>query len=154
MNRVDRKHVDFLVCDPGTMRLILGVELDDASHDRAERRGRDRFVDGVFVAAGLPLARFPAQAQYNTDEVRAQLRQAMEPATTTPSPTEEEGVGRQAKADAQPGDQDQAAPPACPRCGAAMVLREVTREGPRKGTQFWGCPNFPKCRGTRDLEES
>ncbi|MFW6082640.1 MAG: topoisomerase DNA-binding C4 zinc finger domain-containing protein, partial [Chloroflexota bacterium] len=54
----------------------------------------------------------------------------------------------------QPDDQDETAPPACPNCGAPMVLREVTREGPRKGEQFWGCPNFPRCRGTRDLEDT
>jgi hypothetical protein len=23
-----------------------------------------------------------------------------------------------------------------------------------KGEEFWGWPNFPKCRGTRDLEEA
>lgn len=33
----------------------------------------------------------------------------------------------------------------CPKCGAAMLRRENrrTREA------FWGCPNYPACRGTR-----
>lgn len=36
----------------------------------------------------------------------------------------------------------------CPRCGAEMVRRE--RRSDRSG--FWGCPNYPRCRGTRPLE--
>ncbi len=40
------------------MRPLVGIELDDASHRRARRQRRDRFVDEVFAAAGLPLQRF------------------------------------------------------------------------------------------------
>jgi restriction system protein len=40
--------------------------------------------------------------------------------------------------------------PACPRCRTPMVLREA-RRGPNPGEKFWGCPNYPKCRGTRPL---
>ncbi|MFM4737102.1 topoisomerase DNA-binding C4 zinc finger domain-containing protein, partial [Aeromonas caviae] len=36
--------------------------------------------------------------------------------------------------------------PACPRCGNLMVLRTASR-GEHKGTQFWGCSGYPKCRG-------
>ena len=38
-------------------------------------------------------------------------------------------------------------PPSCPNCGAPMVQR--TRKSD-KGL-FWGCPNFPACRGIRQL---
>lgn len=38
-----------------------------------------------------------------------------------------------------------AAAPCCPRCGAHMVLRTSRKDS----TQFWGCPSYPKCRGTR-----
>lgn len=40
------------------------------------------------------------------------------------------------------------APPACPKCGEPMI-RRTARSGPNVGSQFWGCPAFPKCRGTR-----
>lgn len=40
--------------------------------------------------------------------------------------------------------------PNCPNCGSAMKLREA-RRGANAGQKFWGCPNFPKCRGTRNL---
>ena len=39
--------------------------------------------------------------------------------------------------------------PGCPRCGARMELRSA-RSGRNAGGQFWGCSDFPDCRGTRD----
>lgn len=38
--------------------------------------------------------------------------------------------------------------PPCPVCGHAMVQR-VAQQGGNAGRYFWGCPQFPKCRGTR-----
>jgi restriction system protein len=40
--------------------------------------------------------------------------------------------------------------PTCPMCGTYMVLRTAKR-GPNPGERFWGCPTYPKCRGTRKL---
>jgi restriction system protein len=40
--------------------------------------------------------------------------------------------------------------PDCPCCGADMTLR-TARRGRSSGQKFWGCPNFPKCRGKRNL---
>ena len=34
----------------------------------------------------------------------------------------------------------------CPKCGSTMVLRE-TKQGKNVGQKFWGCTNFPKCKG-------
>ena len=38
--------------------------------------------------------------------------------------------------------------PRCPKCGQTMVLR-TARQGPNAGSQFWGCSDYPNCRGTR-----
>jgi restriction system protein len=40
--------------------------------------------------------------------------------------------------------------PVCPKCGAEMVLRTAKR-GAHAGESFWGCPNYPKCTGTRPM---
>lgn len=37
---------------------------------------------------------------------------------------------------------------ACPQCGADMVMR-TARKGANAGKAFWGCSNFPSCRGIR-----
>src|SRR5206468_11213639 len=38
--------------------------------------------------------------------------------------------------------------PHCPVCNALMVKR-LARRGSGAGSTFWGCSNYPKCRGTR-----
>lgn len=38
--------------------------------------------------------------------------------------------------------------PACPSCGGHMLERTV-KKGPNSGNQFWGCAQYPKCRGVR-----
>ncbi len=42
-------------------------------------------------------------------------------------------------------------PPLCPKCNAPMEKRIAYKGTPRQ-REFWGCPNFPSCRGTRDVE--
>jgi predicted RNA-binding Zn-ribbon protein involved in translation (DUF1610 family) len=42
---------------------------------------------------------------------------------------------------------DAGADPLCPKCGVPMVLRTAGR-GERRGEQFYGCPNYPRCRET------
>lgn len=38
----------------------------------------------------------------------------------------------------------------CPKCGAPMVLR-TAKKGNNSGNQFYGCTNYPKCRGIKSL---
>jgi hypothetical protein len=59
-NKIDRKHVDFLLYDLESNKPVLGIELDDKSHSRSDRKERDIFVNQIFEAAGLPLARVKA----------------------------------------------------------------------------------------------
>ncbi len=42
--------------------------------------------------------------------------------------------------------------PACPKCGADMKKR-VAHKGANAGKEFWGCVAFPKCSGTRPVED-
>jgi len=42
---------------------------------------------------------------------------------------------------------------ACPKCGNTMILRTV-KKGVNAGNQFWGCSQFPKCRGTLKYSET
>ena len=46
-NKIKAKHTDFVLCDPDTLEVLCGVELDDPSHERPERI--------VYEAAGIPL---------------------------------------------------------------------------------------------------
>jgi HJR/Mrr/RecB family endonuclease len=44
-----------------------------------------------------------------------------------------------------------ASPPICPVCGSRMVLR-TAKQGANAGKQFWGCPNYPQCKGLLNIE--
>ncbi|MFO0915305.1 MAG: DUF2726 domain-containing protein [Pirellulales bacterium] len=130
-NRIAQKHVDFLLCEPKTLKPQCGVELDDKSHSRRDRQDRDHFVDAVFRAAGLPLVRIPATATYNPAELATQLLVHCRPLpAAVPSP---------------PAFTPSATSPMCQKCNLPMV-RKVATKGQHAGKQFWACPNFPKCR--------
>lgn len=40
--------------------------------------------------------------------------------------------------------------PSCPNCGSPMVGRTAKR-GAKAGSSFWGCSQYPRCRGTRAI---
>ena len=40
--------------------------------------------------------------------------------------------------------------PYCPDCGGQMVLRRPKRKGDFE--PFWGCSNYPDCKGTRNIQ--
>ena len=134
-NRIIQKHLDFLLCDPKSMRPILGIELNDSSHTRSDRKIRDEFVVKVFKAAKLPLLRGPAQYAYNTNQLSEQLDKYLGIQSDTPVHP----------ADTSPSKAENVSPPFCSKCGVPMVVRTVAR-GEHQGKQFYGCPNYPKCR--------
>ena len=74
LNKISRKHIDFVFCDPATTNFFCVVELDDKSHDRADRVTRDAFVDSAFAAAGIQIVHFKASTSYSIEEVRQQLK--------------------------------------------------------------------------------
>ncbi len=139
-NKIDRKRIDFLVCDAKTMRPRFAIELDDPSHQRPDRVERDEFVEHVFEAAGLPLVRIPVKNAYDTRELGETFKKAL-------------GNGNQQPQPAQPAvtTESDPEPPICPQCGARMVLREA-RRGAKMGSKFYGCPNYPQCKAILPLK--
>ncbi|MBN2385560.1 MAG: DUF2726 domain-containing protein [Anaerolineales bacterium] len=134
MNKIRQKHVDFLICDSATMRPLLAIELDDSSHDQPRRQARDEFVDQAFQSANFPLLHIPAQREYNTQEITARIAPLLKASMNAPIKKSE------------PSSLEAA--PVCPKCGIPMVVRTAA-QGAHKGEQFYGCPNYPRCRETR-----
>ena len=73
INKVSAKHIDFVLCDPATMRPLVALELDDASHEAPDRRQRDAFVDVVFQTIHLPILHIPAKKGYAPPALRSLL---------------------------------------------------------------------------------
>jgi very-short-patch-repair endonuclease len=76
-NRINRKHVDFLLVRASDLAPLAGVELDDSSHEEEDRQQRDAFVDSVFASAGLPLLHHPVQKAYSPAEVRNRIAELL-----------------------------------------------------------------------------
>lgn len=127
-NQIDRKHVDFLICERGSMRPLMGVELDDSSHASKDRQERDAFVDRVYEKAGLPLLHFPVRFAYNLKDVSDRLLPCLATGEVSPPPP--------------PSPLEGVAPPTCPACLIPLVVRSGS------SGLFYGCSNFPKCRQT------
>ena len=54
VNRIQSKHVDFVLVDPD-LKLIGVLELDDKTHDRDDRKQRDGFVRDALAGAGITM---------------------------------------------------------------------------------------------------
>lgn len=76
-NRISAKHVDFLLIQKTDGAPLLGIELDDSSHDEDDRIARDAFVDTVFASAGLPVLHIAAKSAYDPKEIHRLIDQAL-----------------------------------------------------------------------------
>jgi hypothetical protein len=77
LGRVAQKSVDFAVID-GQGRVSLVLELDDRSHDRADRRRRDEMVDAVLAHCGIPIKRIrPGQRVSVCTHLREPVRASL-----------------------------------------------------------------------------
>ena len=163
-NRIDQKHVDFVLCDPTTMDPRLAVELDDSSHQRKDRRERDELVDSVFEAAGLPILHVPWSRNYDREQLKQSIRDSLglpspdpvdveivppEPQTAAPTVIPKTTAKSEAsddlpRAEAMQKQQSEGIP-LCPECSGQMVMRKAAK-GLHKGKRFWACSSYPKCR--------
>jgi hypothetical protein len=125
-----RKHVDFLLCDPETLKPAFGIELVKPV-SRHETRESDQFMAELFLSARLPLVHIQSSERYSEQD----LTQLFELAATK---VRETGPLRAAaKTDSIP---------MCPVCGKMMVLR-IHRDGLEAGKKYYGCMDSPKCNG-------
>lgn len=53
-NKVKSKHVDFVLCNEKLVVEYI-IELDDSTHERKDRKERDKFVDEVLSAVGYKI---------------------------------------------------------------------------------------------------
>lgn len=77
INRVQAKHVDFVLCHPQTVAPALVIELDDTSHQLPERQERDTFLNEVLRCAGIPLLRVPVRKSFSASALRGQILETL-----------------------------------------------------------------------------
>lgn len=62
-NRINKKHIDFILCKPENLLPLLLIELDDSSHDTDKGKERDTFVEKVLEKTGYKLLRTRGTAE-------------------------------------------------------------------------------------------
>lgn len=135
-NQISAKHFDFVLCAPGDLSVLCAIELNDASHQRSDRKDRDIFLMHACNAAGLPLINFDAKHAYVATEICARIAERLSggsaDAKTEPSIAADKPVVAATEQN-------------CPKCSSPMV-RRVAKGGNNAGQEFWGCSKFPACR--------
>ncbi|MBI3823646.1 MAG: DUF2726 domain-containing protein, partial [Planctomycetes bacterium] len=77
--KIAQKHVDFVLCERASSRIVLVIELDDRSHHRPERKRRDLFINQLFRDADILLLRHRAQCYYQPTALKKFLRSQRRP---------------------------------------------------------------------------
>ncbi len=134
-NKLFRKHVDFLLCHPQSLKPQIGVELVQPGPVGATRSA-DQFMEDLFLTAGLPLVQIASNDRYAIPEIVA-LFQA--------------SVNKLKQIERRLADVGRDSIPMCPVCGKLMVLR-THRAGPQLGQLYYGCIDNPTCPGTVPLK--
>jgi hypothetical protein len=134
-NKIFRKHVDFLLCDPETLKPSIGIELVKPVL-KGDAREPDRFMEHLFLSAGLPLVHIQSSAHYSEQDLTPLFEVAIRKVRETGP------LRAAAKTDSVP---------MCPICGRMMVLR-LHRNGERAGDKYYGCIDNPHCPGIVEIK--
>ena len=73
LNKVNRKHFDYVICDGSSYSIIGVIELNDQSHNKKSRQERDDFITLTCSQAGIPCVFIKAQKNYQIQKIKAVL---------------------------------------------------------------------------------
>jgi len=133
-NKIFRKHVDFLLCEPDSLQPAFAIELVKPV-SKSDTREVDQFMADLFLSAGLPLVQVQSAEHYSEEDLSELFELAvMKVKETKP-------LRATAKTDSVP---------MCPVCGRMMVLR-IHRNGRDAGRTYYGCLDSPKCSGVVEI---
>jgi len=133
-NKFFRKHVDFLLCDPQTVAPAFGVEIVRPI-SKNEARESDKYIEDLFVGAGLPLVHVPSGENYDPSDIVSLFQLALTKIGGTASLRL---------------DNSSDSVPQCPVCGKMMVLR-ISRDG-SQSKKYYGCMDSPRCSGVVSID--
>ena len=66
-SHINRKSVDFVLCEKEYISPILAIELDDSSHERPDRQKRDCEVERILDDAGVSLLRIKNHGRFDPE---------------------------------------------------------------------------------------
>lgn len=78
---IAQRHIDFLVCKKDTLSPAFGIEIDDTSHERQNRKDRDQENDQIYNAIGIKVLHMPTKIK--EEELRDIIKNAITPVVNT-----------------------------------------------------------------------
>lgn len=75
-NKIKSKSIDFVITEKNC-KILLCIELDDASHEKEKRIERDNFIQKLFEDLEIKLLRIPVQSFYNMDELETKIKESL-----------------------------------------------------------------------------
>jgi hypothetical protein len=70
LNKITKKHVDFLIWDLVESKIVLAIELDGKSHNGSATTKSDVFKDEMYETVGLRLERVRVGSSFEEEAVR------------------------------------------------------------------------------------
>lgn len=70
---IKSRHIDFLICD-SKLHIIMGIELDDDSHNKQSVKKVDNFKDNLFKTINIPLKRI----EVTSGDYKQQITEALD----------------------------------------------------------------------------
>jgi restriction system protein len=140
--------IDILLYGVSNPDKVLGIIQCKSWKERVVGVGQIRELFGVMTDAGCPLAIFVTISGYSKEaEAFAEgkhiklldARKLFELIQSLPVQQQAELLKKATLGDYKT--------PSCPSCGIKLVLRTAGK-GSNKGSRFWGCQNYPRCRYT------
>ncbi|EHR41850.1 hypothetical protein AJE_04365 [Alishewanella jeotgali KCTC 22429] len=75
--KLNAKYLDFILCEPESMKVIAVVDLVNVQHRDGHKAVPDWFVSGALEAAGIPYLRIAIKSGYTVTELQAALAQKL-----------------------------------------------------------------------------
>lgn len=77
LSHINRKSVDFVLCDKSYISPKLAIELDDKSHQEEERKTRDQELERILAEAGVPLLRLENHGSFDSTAIQKQIQETL-----------------------------------------------------------------------------
>lgn len=76
-NKIQSKHIDFVLCNIKTLQPIICLELDDKSHNRPDRIERDKFINEVLTSVGYKVIHIPCSYKYDNMNIKSKIQNSI-----------------------------------------------------------------------------
>lgn len=77
LSHINRKSVDYVLCDKSYISPKLAIELDDKSHQEEDRKIRDQELERILAEAGIPLLRLENHGSFDSTTIQKQIQETL-----------------------------------------------------------------------------